>query len=204
MKEIWKAVAIYKGLDYSKLYEVSTFGQVRKTATKEIVKPIKLGTKGHYLYLNGIGKAKSARVHHLIYLTFKGAIKEGFVISHKDNNGFNNRLDNIYMRSRRLSMQKKNGLPVGVTRHKTSGKYITQIGFKSESKKNDIVSLGCYFKAINAGKAYKIGYKLVMSGETDKLKIKAIVSKFRSTIGLKPLITRTYKEVKPKKILNIF
>ena len=84
MQEIWKDIPEYEGL-----YQVSNLGRVK--SKKKILKPI----KGEYLKVglskNGVQTTKY--IHRLVAETFLG--KCNLQVNHKDENKYNNHLDNL-------------------------------------------------------------------------------------------------------------
>ena len=96
-KEIWKDIKGYEGL-----YQVSNLGNIRnlhnarKLQDKSTIKKQQLTAKGYMrvpLY-NG-NKCKHYMVHRLVYEAFKGKIKRGYEINHKDYDRTNNNIDNL-------------------------------------------------------------------------------------------------------------
>lgn len=88
--EVWKDIK-----NYEDEYEVSNLGRVRNKKTKKILKPC-LDKKGYpmvKLYKNG--KAKTKRVHQLVWEAFNGKIPEGYQINHISECKTENRLENL-------------------------------------------------------------------------------------------------------------
>lgn len=101
-KEVWKPVVGYEGL-----YEVSNFGRV-KSLEKEwctgigmryhkdsIMRQHRNRNYWRIALSNGDKKQKKYFVHRLEWEAFYGPIPEGYEINHLDENGLNNRLDNL-------------------------------------------------------------------------------------------------------------
>lgn len=89
MEEIWKPVLGYEGQ-----YEVSNLGIIRSLKTNIILSP---GFDRKYLVvcLRNNGKAKTHRVHNIVWESFNGVKGENNAIHHKDHNVYNNSLDNL-------------------------------------------------------------------------------------------------------------
>jgi len=195
MKETWKPVN-HKGKTYLN-YKVSNLGNVWKIKDNKILKPVILKTGVHYSYL--VEGKKNIPIHLLVWQSFKGKIKEGFLISHKDGDKYNNRLENLEKITHRQKQSKDNGLPIGVLLTK-SGTFRSSIRLGKKK-----LHLGIYLRAINADKAYEIAYKLIISGKcTDEIKIKEAVNVLRKKIRLKPLLDATRRlstQPKPKHII---
>ena len=188
MKETWKAIK-HKGIDYTGVYEVSDFGNVRSLRYNKIkiLKPCMSGPKyGKYSSINlrHKGLPYSVRVHTLVWNMFKYKRKDGFVVHHKDSNKLNNNLLNLDHISFRENNSKertvKSGLPVGVWLSK--GKYRSQIRLRGV-----IISLGTYNKVSAASNAYQIALKVIDDSLTTKNKLKQLVSNYRESINKKPL-----------------
>lgn len=104
MEEIWKTVPGYEGL-----YEVSNFGGVRSlprmgyakngARTRPLTGGLLKQSNGTFgrkqIRLCKEKKAKNARVHQLVMLTFVGPCPQGMEVCHNDGDASNNRLDNL-------------------------------------------------------------------------------------------------------------
>lgn len=100
--EIWRPVPSHQGL-----YEVSDQGRVRLTARRIsrgpctfMAKPRLLATTtggraGNYLRVHLYNPERFAYIHHLVAEAFLGPRPEGLMVLHKDDNGFDNRLENL-------------------------------------------------------------------------------------------------------------
>lgn len=111
MGEVWKSVGTAKGVNYSGLYEVSTFGNVksidrviisrnkkRRKFFGTLLKQYQNDVTGYMqvcLYCNG--KPNTFNVHELVMNVFNpNPSPEIYTdINHKDENKLNNRLDNL-------------------------------------------------------------------------------------------------------------
>ena len=90
-----------------KNYEVSNEGRVRNSETKRIVNPT-VNSHGYEvvtLYDNGIKHTK--RVHRLIASNFFNEDLNEYDVKHKDRNKLNNRVDNLRLKKRYGSRNKK-------------------------------------------------------------------------------------------------
>lgn len=92
--EIWKDVPGYEGY-----YQISNFGEVRrsdKTYRRKLRIGGSLSNSGYLLVgLSVKGKSKNYHIHRLVYLTFKGAIPDGYDINHKNGIRTDNAPDNL-------------------------------------------------------------------------------------------------------------
>lgn len=88
MQEIWKDIKGYEGL-----YQVSNLGNVKSLKTNKILKKI----QGQYynvgLYNNRI--KKHIKIHRLVAETFLSNLNNYDCINHKDENKFNNNVENL-------------------------------------------------------------------------------------------------------------
>lgn len=90
-----------------KNYEVSNEGRVRNSETKRIINPT-VNSHGYEvitLYDNGIKHTK--RVHRLIASNFFNEDLNEYDVKHKDRNKLNNRVDNLRLKKRYGSRNKK-------------------------------------------------------------------------------------------------
>lgn len=88
--ENWKNVVDFEGI-----YEVSDFGNIRSTKTKQL-KKITVDTYGRpYLGLWKNNKQKIVRPHKLVLEAFVGKAPKGMECCHNDGNQQNNKLDNL-------------------------------------------------------------------------------------------------------------
>ena len=86
LKEIWKDIEGYEGL-----YQVSNLGKVK--SKRKILSP----AKGEYLKvnLNKNGKQNTCYIHRLVALTFIPNQNNYTHINHKDENKYNNNVNNL-------------------------------------------------------------------------------------------------------------
>lgn len=88
--ENWKDIVDFEGL-----YEVSDFGNIRSTKTKQF-KKITIDSYGRpYLGLWKNNKQKIVRPHKLVLEAFIGKAPKGMECCHNDGNQQNNKLDNL-------------------------------------------------------------------------------------------------------------
>ena len=88
--ENWKNVVDFEGI-----YEVSDFGNIRSTKTKQL-KKITVDTHGRpYLGLWKNNKQKIVKPHKLVLEAFVGKAPKGMECCHNDGNQQNNKLDNL-------------------------------------------------------------------------------------------------------------
>ena len=107
--EVWKDIKGYEGL-----YQVSNLGRVKSLARKHILRIwgkdclrkqperiLKQWKRSSYLLVDlwKDGKRDVQSVHHLVFNTFNGENVGDFFIHHKDENKFNNNLDNLELMS---------------------------------------------------------------------------------------------------------
>ena len=111
MEEVWKEVGIIKGVDYTGLYQVSNYGEVKSLeridnnnhpVKEKILEPVK-NTKGYLsvgLCRNGV--CTPSRINRIMGLTFipipehlKHLPLDKLEVDHIDGNRANNRLDNL-------------------------------------------------------------------------------------------------------------
>ena len=97
MKEIWKDIKDYEGL-----YQVSNLGNVRRIKfINNIVEKEKITNlkpiKNTYLQvvLSRNGKVKAKNIHRLVAETFIPNPKKLPQVNHKDENKYNNKIDNL-------------------------------------------------------------------------------------------------------------
>ncbi len=130
--EIWRDVPNYEGV-----YQVSNLGNVKSLNYNKTKKErlLKLTLCGGYLlsYFYSDGKVKKFRVHQLVAMAFLGHEPCGHkvVVDHKNNNPFDNRLENLQLISHRenCSKDKKNKTSKykGVSWSKNRNKWVSSI-----------------------------------------------------------------------------
>lgn len=175
MEEIWKDI---KGFEN---YQVSNLGRVKtkkrllirkngvKFSVKEKIKSQFLSAKGYKIVsLTKNIKTYNKQVHQLVAIAFLNHVPCGhkLVVDHIDEDKSNNHVSNLQILTNRdncvKSMNKEDmsSKYIGVTLHKSSGKYQASIKHKSKS-----YYLGHYTKEIDASKAYKKALKQILNGE---------------------------------------
>lgn len=93
MEEIWKPVKGYDGI-----YDISNYGQLYSHPRSTTKGGYTYGLKrGNYLYysLSKDGKEIAKMVHQWMWITFVGAIPEGYDVHHINGNNKDNRLENL-------------------------------------------------------------------------------------------------------------
>ena len=156
MQEIWKPVVGYEGL-----YEVSNLGRVKSLPRNgtsrggRFLKQSKAGKNKKYLNV-GLrnGSLKTHLVHIIVAKAFLNynPIKGVIVVDHIDNDGSNNKVENLRVISHRENISKDrigNSKYTGVHWSKFHGKFIAQI--KIDKKQ---IHLGCFTSELDAHKAY--------------------------------------------------
>lgn len=96
MREEWRGLH-YKGVDYSHLYEISNYGNLRNARTHRLVKPRKTdwGYLSYCASLGHRGMYKQIRIHRAVAENFIANPNKCPVINHIDGNKTNNRADNL-------------------------------------------------------------------------------------------------------------
>lgn len=92
--EIWRPVVNYEGV-----YEVSTFGRVKRILIKKgtsggILSPIK-NESGLYVSLHNENKKTFRKIHRLVMESFYGLNSDKPQVNHKDGNRWNNFIENL-------------------------------------------------------------------------------------------------------------
>lgn len=110
--ELWKSVGIFKGVDFTGYYEISTFGRLRsldrwidtkfgKRFEKGInfkLTPQKTGQAKGYVHAVLYGpnnQQRVVRIHRLVAIAFIPNPNDYPEVNHKDENPSNNRVDNL-------------------------------------------------------------------------------------------------------------
>lgn len=159
MEEIWKDISGYEGL-----YQISNLGRVksldRKVPHKRYSIQMRKGCilkfscnhQGYYtVKLNSNNKSKSYRVNKLVYETFVGKVKNGYVVDHIDNEQRqNNSLTNLQEITFRMNVSKdtKNNL-TGAYYRKDRGYWYSRININKKD-----VYLGKFDTEEQAHQAY--------------------------------------------------
>ena len=165
-KEIYKDIPGYEGY-----YQISNLGRVKSIERKvsrgsytiiqkeRILKPSKTGKKGNEYYnviLWKDRKTKGYRVHQLVAMAFMDHTRDGFnyIVDHKNNNRFDNRLENLQIINVRENLSKDKGIGSskypGVLWDKEREKWKASIYQNGKRK-----FLGRYDSEVEAYEAYK-------------------------------------------------
>lgn len=92
MKEVWKPIT-YQG--WEDLYEISSLGRLRNRKTQEIRK-LCVDNAGYlYCTINRNGKTKWISIHRAVALVFIDNPSGLPCVNHKDENKFNNNVENL-------------------------------------------------------------------------------------------------------------
>lgn len=135
IREIFHEGKIYKYTGI-RFYYISEFGEILSDFNnkRKIMRPFV--TSDGYLRIElkyKPGKAKKYSIHRLVYQTFVGELKEGFVIDHIDANRTNNHYTNL-----RLCTQKEN--IQNAIRHKNFGNNNAKKITIRDKRTNDILN----------------------------------------------------------------
>lgn len=149
-EEIWKDIPNYEGM-----YQVSNLGRVKSFVTKnvKILKQTKLKSNYYKVGLFKYGVLKNIQTHQLVAMAFLNHIPCGFgiVVDHIDNNGLNNKLENLQLISHRENISKSsNGFSKYVGVSKQKNKWVALIRISGVKK-----YLGSYNTEIEASNAYQ-------------------------------------------------
>lgn len=175
INRIWKPIKGFEGI-----YELRDDGLIYIYQRK--------GTKGGYTYgyksnlhygitMSKEGEEIQKRVHILVYETFVGTIPKGYVVHHKNNNGYDNRVENLclMLRSEHQKLHGKNntkrmiGLAVSqrksVIQYTIDGEYINEYESTAEASRQTGINQGsisnsCLGRCKTAG-GFKWKYKEV-------------------------------------------
>lgn len=89
-------------------YYATEDGQIYSGKVKRFLSPFDNGTGYRYVCITQNGKTRVKRVNRLIALTFiplpSGFTAEQLDVGHKDNNPYNNKVDNLYWCTRRENL----------------------------------------------------------------------------------------------------
>lgn len=183
--EIWKPI-IYKGVDYTGLYEVSNMGRVKSLRYgKEKILKHGVHLKGYYYVILSINKKKKNElVHRILYSAFHGEIENNLVIDHINSKKNDNRLENLKIVSVRTNNSKERSVksksPTGV---RIYGERIT-----AGINLNSIwCHLGVYKKINDASLAYNMALEFFEESNNINLVFEKI-NQFRLRLQLNPLV----------------
>ena len=102
--EIWKPISkdLYYMSSYIGDYEISNKGRIRNAKTGKFIHPFKTYDKKRLMWtnhkrINGNDSTLQFLVDHTVYQTYVGDCY-GKHISHRDDNYFNNEVDNLYIK----------------------------------------------------------------------------------------------------------
>lgn len=129
--EIWKPIK-----NYETSYAVSNTGKVKNIITGRILKAYvrdKNSKIKQYLcvQLYAEGKRWIISVHVLVYDTFKRKPRKGYHIDHKDNDPWNNHIDNLQLIRPRHNFTKDKDYP-GIYHVKKTDRWIARIQIKGK------------------------------------------------------------------------
>lgn len=174
--ELWMPVGVFKGVDFTGYYEISTFGNARsldrwivgKGGSKRLLKgkrksPIK-DIEG-YLYFrfskNGI--TKNVRVHQAVLQTFNPNPNPKIYtqINHIDENKENNRLDNLEWCTAKDNINYgQHNKRVSETKRKRIGKRVVQL----DNDCNFVKEWGCVAEIADKTNYSRTGIQNCLSG----------------------------------------
>lgn len=185
-KEIWKPI-IFKGVDYTGLYEVNNYGHVRSIKKIKVIMLKQQTNKKGYksIKISKGNKVKNCRIHVLVMEAFRRSKKVNEVIDHIDDDKSNNRYDNLQFLTNRENCTKYtikvNSLPTGVYLFK--GKPRASISLIGNGNKS--ANLGMYPTVELAEQAYKIAlFTVEKRCNVTKEEMTDIINKYRSRMNL--------------------
>lgn len=97
MDKIWKPL-VYKGLDFTKDFLVSNYGEIYSLRTEKILHQSLNKSNGYYGICVSAGsrrKRKLIKPHIAVACAFVPGEKDGLVVNHIDGNKTNNKSDNL-------------------------------------------------------------------------------------------------------------
>lgn len=83
-------------------------GNIYSDFSHKILKPMIRGIKNKQYYYIDINFGKGQQhyyIHHIVYETWIGDIPEGQLVLHKDDNQFNNNINNLYLGAQQQNIQ---------------------------------------------------------------------------------------------------
>lgn len=109
MKEIWKDIP-----DYENLYQISNTGKVKSKKTNKILSTYLSSykkdnhTKYYKVDLYKNNKRKKYYIHRLMAMTFLELNENSkFQVDHKNDNSFDNNVDNLQLLTRKENLEKQ-------------------------------------------------------------------------------------------------
>lgn len=185
--EIWKPI-IYRGVDYTGIYEVSNLGRVKSLRKNIILKPA--NTKGYSVITMCLNLHQIVvKIHRLVVCCFDRCpnYEKREVIDHVNSIKTDNRLSNLKIVTVRQNCSKEKTLksktPCGVT----YSYYKDKISIRSSIVlKKHRVHLGSYKTIESASKAYNIALFFHEKGKSVGYFLNK-VDKYRVSIGLNPV-----------------
>ena len=113
-------------------YYCSEDGEVYSDFSHKILKPLLRGRGNkqyHHIDINFGEGQKHYPIHKLVYETWIGEIPEGMLVLHKDDNQFNNKVENLY-----LGDQKQNIKDCTNNKHRDGNTWILTVYDKDKNK----------------------------------------------------------------------
>lgn len=113
-------------------YYCNDEGEIYSNHSHKIIKPLLRGKKDkpyYYIDINFGNGQKHCYIHKIVYETWLGDIPEGMNVLHKDDNQFNNNINNLY-----LGTQKENVNDCKNNNHRIGNTWILTIFDKEENQ----------------------------------------------------------------------
>lgn len=89
-------------------YYCDTNGNIYSEYSQKIIKPLTRSKKNKrypYIDINFGSGQKHCQIHSIVYETWLGEIPEGAYVLHKDDNQFNNNINNLYLSDQKTNIQ---------------------------------------------------------------------------------------------------